>query len=455
MRVLVVLSSSGFFRHFDSVVAHLCEQGHEVKVLTRMASKGDEDTGYQDEMVASVGSYSRGSYDFGLRKRKDRLRSYTRRLRSACNYSVYFRTQHNSPQLGERLATGCPRTLRWFVATPLGRRVVSSDRFLRAYRALQAVLPADATLVRQVARERPDVLVACPFIYTLSADVEYVRAARQLGVPTVAAVASWDNLSTKGTFALPTDRVLVWNQGLAEEAEQIHAIPRERIACTGAAKFDAYFELKPSLARQQFHRQISLQEDRPYLLYLGSSQQVAGDEAQFVRGLAGALRDDPRTSALAVVVRPHPLNGLVWERFVQDGIVVFPRGGQRPDLARHRDDYFNTLSYASAVVGVNTTAFLEAAIAARPCLTILTEQHRGGQVERGHFHHLLDGEFLEAVPDLASAVDAVAAILQGEDGRGAQRRGFVESFLRPGGAERRAGEVMADAILDSARSGTR
>ena len=433
------------------MVGHLCEQGHEVKVLTRMTSKGDEDTGYQDEMVASVGAYGRGSYDFGLRKRKDRLRPHTRRLRSVCNYAVYFRAQHNSPQLGERLAGPCPPALRRFLATAVGRRLVSSDRFLRAYRALQAALPADAALVRQVARERPDVVVACPFIYTLSADVEYVRAARQLGVPTVAAVASWDNLSTKGTFALPTDRILVWNRRLAEEAEQIHAIPRERIACTGAAKFDAYFELEPSLSREGFHRHVGLDEDRPYLLYLGSSQQVAGDETRFVQALAGALRADPRTSDLAVLVRPHPLNGKVWEQFAHDGIVAFPRGGQRPDLTRHRDDYFNTLSFASAVVGVNTTAFLEAAIADRPCLTILSEEHRGGQVERGHFHHLLDGGFLEAVPDLASAVDAIAAILAGHDRRAGERRRFVESFLRPGGSERPAGEVMAKAITDTVR----
>ena len=72
-------------------------------------------------------------------------------------------------------------------------------------------------------------------------------------------------------------------------------------------------------------------------------------------------------------------------------------------------------------------------------------------MERGHFHHLLDGGFLEAVPDLASAVDAIAAILAGHDRRAGERRRFVESFLRPGGSERPAGEVMAKAITDTVR----
>lgn len=454
MRILIVLSSSGFFRHFDTVVRHLCEEGHEVKVLTRMARKGDEDDDYQDEMLASVASYEHGSYDFNLHKRQDRLKALVRTLRGIFNYAIYFRLQHNSPQLAERLAPDCPEPLRSWIATRAGRCVISSDRFLRATRRLLGqTVPADRALVDQVAAERPDVVVACPFIYTMSADVEYVRAARQLGIPTVAAVASWDNLSTKGAFQLLTDRVLVWNAELASEAELIHAIPRGRIESTGAAKFDGYFELGPSLAREEFCANIGVEADRPYLLYLGSSDQVAGDETDFVRELAQAMRGDRRTEALRIVVRPHPLNAKVWEDFEESGITVFPRRGQRPDLPRYRADYFNTLTYAAAVIGVNTTAFLEAAIADRPCLSIVSERHREGQVDRGHFHHLLEGGFLEAVPNFDGAVQVMGDILEGRDERRDSRRRFVEHFVRPAGRDRPAGEVMASAILRVAARG--
>ena len=167
-----------------------------------MTSKGDEDAGYQDEMVASVGAYGHGSYDFGLRKRKDRLRPHTRRLRSVCNYAVYFRAQHNSPQLARAPGRPLPAALRRFLATAVGRRLVSSDRLParlpraagRPARRRRAGAPGGAGAPRRGG--------GLPVHLPLSADVEYVRAARQLGIPTVAAVASWDNLSTKGTFAL-------------------------------------------------------------------------------------------------------------------------------------------------------------------------------------------------------------------------------------------------------------
>jgi hypothetical protein len=455
MKVLIVLGHSGFFRHLDTVVTHLCDEGHEVRMLTREGAKHDIDKDYQREMLRTLGDRERGSYDFTLRKPRGLVSWRVRRLRGVMDYGHYFRYQHNSSQLAPRMARLCPRPLRPLFDTRAGRRAVSSDSFMAAYRRLQAHLPADRALVSQVRREAPDVVVACPYIYRLSGDVEYVRAAQKLGIPTVGIVASWDNLSTKGTFPLLPDSVVVWNEGLAKEARVIHGVPRNRTVVTGAAKFDHYFELEPTETREEFCSRVGLDPSRPYMLYIGSSQQVAGDETGFVSELEAALQAEPRTRDLQVVVRPHPLNGEVWQDFHHERILVYPRGGQRPDIAGPRDDYFHTLKYAAAVAGVNTSAFLEAAIADRPCLSIVSDRHREGQVERGHFQHLLKGRFIETVPDYAGAVAALAEIVEGKDVRSGLRRRFVESFVRPAGIDRRAGEVVAEAIVATAERGVR
>lgn len=455
MKVLIVLGHSGFYRHFDTVVPALCAAGHEVKVITRGRAKRDVDEDYVEALLAGAAKHPGGSYEFSLRKPTGLITRRVRRARGAMDYGIYFRIQHNSPQMAPRMVRLCPRPLRPLFATAAGRRLVSSDSFLALHRRFQALLPSDRALLAQLRREQPDVVVACPYLYRFSNDGEYIRAAHHLGIPTVGAVASWDNLSTKGTFPLLPDTVLVWNTGLAKEAQLIHGIPRDRLRATGAAKFDPYFELEPSENREQFCARIGIDPARPYMLYIGSSEQVAGDETGFVSELWQALKDDPRTERLQVVVRPHPLNGKVWEAFEHEEIVVFPRGGQRPDIAGPRDEYFNTLSYATAVVGVNTSAFLEAAIADRPCLSIVSDRHREGQVERGHFQHLLKGQFIETVPDYAGAVNALGEVLDGRDARRGLRRRFVESFVRPWGIQRRAGEVVAEAIVGTARNGKR
>jgi hypothetical protein len=113
------------------------------------------------------------------------------------------------------------------------------------------------------------------------------------------------------------------------------------------------------------------------------------------------------------------------------------------------------LGHATAVLGVNTSAFLEAAIADTPCLSVVSDRHREGQVDRGHFQHLLAGRFIETVPDLETAAVALGDILDGDDHRREQRRRFVERFVRPLGIARPAGETTAEAILAVAATGPR
>ncbi len=448
MKVLIALSHGGFFRHFETVVCALCERGHEVEVLTRFIRKTgvDDELEYREAMTATVAGLEGGSYDLDMIVRADRWTLPVNLTRACLDYAIYFRPQHNSPQLADRVANHCPRPVRRAIRTRAGRRLVASDRFWAAARRFEARLPADAGIAAQVARAEPDVVVGCPFVYTFCNDLEYLRAAAKQGIRTVAVVGSWDNLTTKGAAHLLPDSVLVWNRPLAREAEEIHALPAQRVEVTGAAKFDAYFELDRAASRADFCARAGIDPEHPFVMWVGSSKQVAGDETGFVSELARGLRRMPGLERLQVVVRPHPLNFQVWQSFAQEGVAVFPTDGSRPDLERPRQDYFDTLTHSAAVIGVNTTAFLEAAVTDRPCLSIVSERHRQGQVERGHFHHLLDGGFIETSPDLEGAARIVARLLGGEDPRREQRRAFVADFIRPGGIERPAGEVVADAI---------
>jgi len=145
-------------------------------------------------------------------------------------------------------------------------------------------------------------------------------------------------------------------------------------------------------------------------------------------------------------VRPHPTNPEPWAGYSHPGVSVYPLLGDQADSPESWQDYFNQLAHAACVFGLNTTAFLEAVVVDRPCLTIVSDEFWASQARTGHFRHLMKGDFLEVSRDAAEVADRVARILGGADEKQAGRREFTRWFLRPCGLDRNVSRIVADVI---------
>ncbi|MBI4485640.1 MAG: hypothetical protein HY655_06475, partial [Acidobacteria bacterium] len=106
--------------------------------------------------------------------------------------------------------------------------------------------------------ERPDVLLICPLVHFGSAQADVAASARRLGIPVWMLLYSWDNLSTKGCLHVEPDLMFVWNEQQRAEAGELHRFPGSRVVVVGAPRFDAFFELRPALTREQFHERLGL-----------------------------------------------------------------------------------------------------------------------------------------------------------------------------------------------------
>ncbi|MGE0316188.1 MAG: hypothetical protein AB7P21_31625, partial [Lautropia sp.] len=116
-------------------------------------------------------------------------------------------------------------------------------------------------------------------------------------------------------------------------------------------------------------------------------------------------------------------------------------------------DYFDSMYHAAAIVGLNTSALVEAAIVDRPVLTILTPEFRDNQEGTFHFQHLLDAEAgcLIAAPSLDDHTRQLAAAIA--NGHSAANRAFVERFIRPHGRASAATPRFVDAVERLAGTG--
>ena len=83
-----------------------------------------------------------------------------------------------------------------------------------------------------------------------------------------------------------------------------HARPDRAIA-TGARSTTNGFTRRPATTRDEFCRKVGLPADKPFFLYLCSSQFIAPDESEFIDKWVRAVRQAPtRAWQASILIRP-------------------------------------------------------------------------------------------------------------------------------------------------------
>ena len=343
-----------------------------------------------------------------------------------------------------------------------------SRRVVRLARRLEQAIPSSKDIDAYVREFAPDVVLATGTYRHLSEEVEFLKSARRLGIPAAVFVPSWDNLTNHGSLKFVPERVLVWNDAQVRDALELHQIPAERIRATGAHVFDPWFDLGPSRSRTELCEEVGLDPAEPYVAYLCSSPNIVGDgEVGFVREWIATLRasESDQVRRLGVLIRPHPSidERVSWEGVeLGPNVAVWPRRGVHPAVEGTRADLFDTMFHSAAVVGINTTAMIEAAIVGKSVLTILVP----GFVQQSslHFRYLLaeNGGFLHVAGSLGEHAEQLRGVLEEDEVGAERRRRFVASFVRPAGVDQpatplgvQAVEELADVPVSSDRSPTR
>jgi hypothetical protein len=442
MRLLFVARHFTYFRNFEAVVRLLAGRGHDVHLV----AERDEALGGRD-LVERLTAASPRITAGELPPRADqRWFAIATCIRRSLDFLTYASPLYAAaPKIRERAWERTPQLAVAAARWP-GRRVIA-----RALDAIDRAIPTDAALDAFLDEHRPDLVLLSPLIELGSPQLDVLKSARRRGTRTAVAVWSWDHLTSKARLRQQPDHVIVWNDTQRHEAEALHHVPRERIAVTGAQCFDHWFGRSPSRTREQFCRDAGLADTRPFVLYVCSALfRGSPSEAAFVARWAAHLRQAPlpRVRGAGILVRPHPQRMYEWDGAPTEALAsagVAFRGGHPIDEAG-RDDYFDALYYAAAVVGLNTSAMIEAAIVDRPVLTMVLPEFSENQTGTLHFRYLLDGPdaFLHAATDMDEHVAQLDAALSG---RLANRNaGFVERFIRPNGMDRAATPVFVEAL---------
>ncbi len=442
MRIGVFHGSPYYLRYYESALIALHDRGHRL-LLTRPDR-------YKEVWVPkALRGSKRVTTALHPFRRADGLDQPVRILRATRDFARY-----NAPPLLEAHANR-ERSYERMLRSVIGKQrslehhgpvpPVAYDAETRSavdsvFRELESLVPADDGVAGFLRGEKLDAVIVIARVNLAARDTEVVKAATSLGIPTGIVVYSWDNLSSKGLVHVRPDALYVWNDVQAGEAEELHGIPRDRVVVTGAVRFDSMFERSPSAPREELLGELGLDPAQRTVLYLGSSAFVAPREPEFVGRWAAAL-----PSGLNILVRPHPgtAEDEAWTAWTPPaGVVVAP-----PVTRDRAQDLYDQVFASDAVVGLNTSAEIEAAIVGRPVLTVKAGDLAPGQEGSVHFKYLLaeEGGFVRAAATLEEHVPQLEEALA-SDPLAAKRQRFLESFVRPRGLDRAAGPLLADEI---------
>lgn len=451
MKVLFVMATPEYLRFYDSAIEELAARGHSVAIAVNhfnakkpVGLKGLSAYADRVRVLGVVPSHEGRWAEIatGLRGMMDFVRYLHPRFAAARALRVRIKRKV------------LPVAYHWLDAVPrLPPGVVRAVE--RGLMACERAIPLCEPMVELLRAQKPEVLLVSPLVDAASRQVDWIKAAQALGIRTAVCIASWDNLTNKGLLRIEPSLVVVWNEAQKQEAHEYHYIPEEKIVATGAQLFDRWFVKRVTRNRAEFCARVGLPDTRPFLLFTGSSSFISESNAEvaFVRRWEEALRlsADVTLREANVLMRPHPYNFHAWgtePMADRAGVAVFPGRGYNPIEPESRADFFDSIYHAAAVVGINTSAMIEAAIIGRPVFSISADEFSGTQEGTVHFHHLLpeNGGCVRIASTIDEHIHQLSDRLRDPDAAFAETQRFIASFIRPHGIDRPATPVFADAI---------
>lgn len=436
MRILFVIRSVEFFHYYKSISAALQKKEHFFKLLfDKNFSDGGID-GIKANGFPCDWAVSRLDF-FG------KILAISRDLLSSQRYFKTGDLELPLPFKKDWL-NRLPFWFRVFLKLPGAKRFILSGVFAHSLEWLEKVLPPSRAISDDIKKFGPDLVVVSPVTFRgSSAEVEYLKSARVLGIKTALPVISWDNLTARGLMHILPDRLFVWNETQKKEAEKYMNFPEEKIRIIGAPCFDVWFNhgVEP-MSREKFCESYGLRAEDPIVLYLGSSRNIARDETWLIKDIKQAFESSkyPELRKTQIIFRPHPGYAKPYKNFSVKNVPVLPRNGALPEAEEDLKLFLNSIHHSIAVIEINTSGIIDTIIAGKPAIAMMVPEYASSREGTLHFRQLLEAGALEEVLTPEECAETIYNLMKGIDMKKINREKFIKNFIRPHDINISAGE---------------
>jgi len=453
MKILFYMRAIRQLRPYKSIITALSKNGHDVHVVFDPREKKK----FSTDTVEAYKKETRGfTYEFGF-LRKGLIKKILFPAREIRTYRRYLSIQGQAPFYRDRWVNFLPTIIRGAIKTfpAITNGLIRTGLCDKTMRLIERLTPPVSAIVSQIQDVKPDVvLIAYRNLPSRALDLEYLKAAKHLGIPTVIPLLSWDTLTTKGLIQIEPDLLLVWNDEQVAETIEHHHIPKEKIETVGAFQFDNWLSgMKPSKTREEFCQEHGFDPKKPIMLYLGFSYSGKdkrlkdGHGPVVVEMLRKALdtHADTRLKDMQIIARPHPMHTEAFRDMHIHNAVAIPKENALMNTLADYQLLYDCVYHSICGAAINTTAIIDISIQMKPAIVLRFEEFRA--VQGGtHFKKFLATGAVAVANTPKEFASLVSGYLDARDPNKEQRVAYFRTYIRPRGDTTRAGEVATERI---------
>jgi len=352
-QVLIVVPDLRALGPLSGLLTRLSDQRHRVHVVVTNPPPDDLDlSSWEDRqwglVVSGPSELSPSPWQPLRRGLRECLTGWS--LLDAGGAEDAFETvMRGASPLGVTLARS--RSLRMWPLRTLASRVATW---------IERAIPPELSLIGLVDDLKPDVMVVVPHRSVESIEVDFVRVARWLDVPSLLLPLRWDDLASSAAFRFDRpDVVAVWNDAQRHEIDSVGRRPG-RVKITGAVLPSDVVADAEVVNRTEYCRKLDIDPARRIILVEAPSGSTRASVAAFQRWHRLAQSGpDPAVRDVSVVVWvEHPDDVPVWRRLKETEGISIARVGTDERRAPFRLN--EALVTADVVVTATVTTTLEA-----------------------------------------------------------------------------------------------
>lgn len=173
----------------------------------------------------------------------------------------------------------------------------------RLFRALNYYFAGPKLFTKYFNKYNPSLVFSTDSKHML--DTALLIEAKKRGIKTTSMVRSWDYLTAKGIVRVQSDKMIVHNEIIKEEAIKYADMKPENIVVVGIPHFDPYTNEARS-TKKEFYKRIKADLQKRILLYAPIGSKFGDTDGEILDLLGKAIEDGTLPSDLQILVRLPP-----------------------------------------------------------------------------------------------------------------------------------------------------